>query len=155
MNKNTIFEFDSSLVERDHSLKRSHSCSSNRELKYADLLGELEFTQFESLLTSVLEVPSLKEVDIWSPKFFDTWTVDSKEILKFKDSCELFSRVIKGKNISFEYTRCRYNKISFLIGTWSHSTSDKIKSRYPKCLFYCKHGEDFQLVYDEVLDGNF
>lgn len=154
LNNKTMYDFGSSLVEKDFSLKRSHSCNSNRELKYADLLGEVGFSQFENLMLSFFGVNSLKCIDIWSPKFFDTWTIDSKEIQKIKEICETFSRVIKGKNISFEYTKCRYNKTVFMIGTWNNSTSEKVKSRYPKCVFYCMKDNDFQSIYDEVLNGD-
>lgn len=147
----TEFNFDELQLVHSKEIKKSHSCGSNRELKYADLLGVSQFGKFERILTSYFDVGSLAEIDILSPKFFETWTVDSEEILKIKGICEQSSDCIKGDDIQFEYTKCRYKGIPFIIGTWNNSKSSKVGQRYPKCLLYVKKKTEFQSIFDELV----
>lgn len=146
----TEFNLDELQLVHSMEIKKSHSCGSNRELKYADLLGTSQFGKFERILTSYFDVGSLAEVDVLSPKFFETWTIDSNEILKIKEACEQSSDCIVGDNIQFEYTRCRYKGTQFIIGTWNKSKSNKVGQRYPKCLIYVKKKTEFQDLYDEL-----
>lgn len=145
-------QFDSDLLQPVHSkeVKKSHSCGSNRELKYADLLGLSAFGKFERVLTNIFDVGDLSCIDVISPKFFETWTFNSDDILKITEHCEQFRDCIKGENISFEMIRCRYKDVPFIIGSWKSVSGDL--QRYPKCLIYVRKKVNFQDIFNSIIE---
>lgn len=140
------FDEDILTIVKQKEIRKSHSCNSNKELKLADCLGEAEFFKFERILTNFLDVESLSCIDVVEPRFFDSWTLESDDIICIRKSCEQNMVTIKGTNISFDMIKCRYKSTPFIIGRWRYQENNK---KY-KCNIYIKKKISFQDIYNEI-----